>query len=180
MEEETDHINVLELRAILFGQSLCENVSGHVRIMTDNTTALAYVNHHRGVKSPECNLVDLQIWDWAEQKGVWLSAAHIQGVENVLADFKSRVFADNLEWSLSHNIFGKIVAIFGLPEIDLFASRLNSQNQRLMLLTAWKASPCQIPVIPKTLKMGVVPACMVLTMKERPRNITGRPGISIM
>ena len=36
------------------------------------------------------------------------------------------------------------------------------------------------PVIPKTLKMGVVPACMVLTMKWGPRNITGRPGVSIM
>ena len=36
------------------------------------------------------------------------------------------------------------------------------------------------PVIPKTLKMGVVPACMVLTMKKGPRNITGWPGVSIM
>ena len=36
------------------------------------------------------------------------------------------------------------------------------------------------PVIPKTLKMGVVPACMVLMMKWGPRNITGRPGVSIM
>ena len=36
------------------------------------------------------------------------------------------------------------------------------------------------PVIPKTLKMGVVSSCMVLTMKEGPRNITGRPGVSIM
>ena len=36
------------------------------------------------------------------------------------------------------------------------------------------------PVILKTLKMGVVPACMVLMMKWGPRNITGRPGVSIM
>ena len=36
------------------------------------------------------------------------------------------------------------------------------------------------PVIPKTLKMGVVPACMVLMMKWGPRNITGRTGVSIM
>ena len=36
------------------------------------------------------------------------------------------------------------------------------------------------PVIPKTLKMGVVPACMVLMMKWGPRNITGLPGVSIM
>ena len=37
-----------------------------------------------------------------------------------------------------------------------------------------------VPVIPKKLKMGVVSACMVLRMKEGPRNITGRPGVSIM
>ena len=29
------------------------------------------------------------------------------------------------------------------------------------------------PVIPKTLKMGVAPACMVLTMKWGPRNMVG-------
>ena len=36
------------------------------------------------------------------------------------------------------------------------------------------------PVMPKTLKMGVVTACMVLVMKWGPRNITGLPGVSIM
>ena len=35
-------------------------------------------------------------------------------------------------------------------------------------------------VIPKTLKMGVVPACMVLRMKKGPRNVTSQPGVSIM
>ena len=37
-----------------------------------------------------------------------------------------------------------------------------------------------VDVIPKTLEMGVVPACMVLMMKKGPRNLTGRPGVSIM
>ena len=32
----------------------------------------------------------------------------------------------------------------------------------------------------KDVKMGVVPACMVFTMKWGPLNITGRPGVSIM
>ena len=36
------------------------------------------------------------------------------------------------------------------------------------------------PVIPKTLKMGVVPACMILRMKQGPQNISGWPGVSIM
>ena len=36
------------------------------------------------------------------------------------------------------------------------------------------------PVIPKTLKIGVIPVCMVLMMKWGPRNITGWPSVSIM
>ena len=36
------------------------------------------------------------------------------------------------------------------------------------------------PFTPKTLKMGVVLPCMVLTMKEGSRKITGRLGVSIM
>ena len=31
-----------------------------------------------------------------------------------------------------------------------------------------------------TKKMGVIPACMVLMMEWGPRNITGRPAVSIM
>ena len=100
--EAGDHINVLELRAILLGlRSLCgEHGSAHIRVMSDNTTAIAYVKHKGGVRSPECNRVAKEIWGWAEERQIWLSIAHIPGVENVLADEKSRKFADNLEWSL--------------------------------------------------------------------------------
>ena len=94
--------------------------------MTDNTTALAYVRNKGGVKSQECNEVALEIWQWAEERDMVLTIAHIPGVENVLADKKSRVFADNLEWELNGEIFEKETRIFGIPEIDLFATRLNS------------------------------------------------------
>ena len=39
---------------------------------------------------------------------------------------------------------------------------------------------CWVQSYQRRLKMGVVSSCMVLTMKEGPRNITGRPGVSIM
>ena len=43
-EDEMAHINVLELKAILFAlQSLCREQHTDIRIWTDNTTALAYV-----------------------------------------------------------------------------------------------------------------------------------------
>ena len=111
--EAEEHINVLELRVILFGlQSLCKVDHQHIRIMTDNTTALAYVKHQGGVRSENCSELAYQIWNWAESRSNWLAIAHILGVENVLADYKSRNFSDNLEWSLSTGLFKRIVNCF--------------------------------------------------------------------
>ena len=132
-KEARDHINVLELRAILLAlQSLCQEPYKHIRIMSDNTTAIAYVTHLGGVRSPECNEVACHIWNWAEQRDIWLSIGHIPGVENVLADYKSRNFADELEWSLNDKLFEKVTERFGLPEIDLFATRLNKKVPRFV------------------------------------------------
>ena len=138
-EEEEDHINVLELRAVRFGlQSLCEMEQTHIKIMTDNTTALAYVKHQGGVKSLPCNDEALKIWEWCEQRDNWLTIAHIPGVDNVLADFKSRNFADNIEWELNENIFQKVIKVFGQPDIDLFASRLNRKTEKFV---SWQPDP---------------------------------------
>ena len=45
-QEELDHINILELKAILLGmQSLCGDRTGsHVRLRSDNTTAVACID----------------------------------------------------------------------------------------------------------------------------------------
>ena len=120
------HINVLELKAIYYAiRSFCKNKNLHVKIMTDNTTALAYVKHMGGVRSVECNEQAQLIWAWIEHHESWLTISHIPGVQNVTADYKSRHFSDNVEWSLSPVHFHKLCHVFGQPDIDLFASRLN-------------------------------------------------------
>ena len=132
-EEAVLHINVLELKAILFGlQSLCTEKDVHVRVLTDNTTALAYVKNMGGVRSEPCNQVAKEIWDWCEVQGIWVTIAHIPGVENVVADYKSRVFEDNLEWTLNEKIFKKICKVFGTPSVDLFASRVNKKCDKFV------------------------------------------------
>ena len=137
--EAEDHINVLELQAILFGlKSLCKEDGVHIRVMTDNTTALAYVKHLGGVKSLRCNQIARKIWDWCEDKGVWITIAHIPGILNTLADFKSRHFVDNTEWELNPKIFKRICLLFGKPEVDLFASRL---NKKVDLFVSWNPDP---------------------------------------
>ena len=55
--ERKDHINVLKLKAALFGiQSLCRDLHHcHIRIEIDNTTAVSYINHMGGTHSFACN-----------------------------------------------------------------------------------------------------------------------------
>ena len=89
-------------------------------------------------KSPQCNKVSHQIWVWAIERNIWLSATHFPGTQNVIADRKSRVFNDNTEWMLEHSVFISITRYFGVPDIDLFAPRLNSQ---LSAYVSWQPDP---------------------------------------
>ena len=64
--------------------------------MIDNTTAICYINNMGGTHSPECNSVTKELWLWCIKRNIWLSAAHIPGIYNVIADHKSRHFKDTL------------------------------------------------------------------------------------
>ena len=68
----------------------------------------------------------------------WLTITHIPGLENVLADLRSRKFTDHLEWSLSLDIFQAICKEWGTPEVDMFASRLNA---KLPKYVSWEPEP---------------------------------------
>ena len=67
-----------------------------------------------------------------------ISAAHIPGVHNVLADKASRNFEDASEWMPSTSVVLFLTGVHGIPEIDLFASRLNKQ---LPVYTSWLPDP---------------------------------------
>lgn len=71
-------------------------------------------------------------------RNLWLSAAHLQGSQNIEADKASRVFYDNTEWKLHSDIFQIIIKTFFVPTIDLFASRINYQVSRYV---AWHPDP---------------------------------------
>jgi len=70
----------------------------HARFMSDNTTTVSYINSMGSCKSIECNTITKDIWDWARERNIWLSAAHILGSSNVVADQLSQNLTDlNLE-----------------------------------------------------------------------------------
>ena len=93
----------------------------------DNTTAVAYINKKGGTISASCNKLAKDIWNWAKGQDIWITASHVPGVKNTTADLRSRLFYDNKEWSLNERVAKPLFDQFGKPEIDLFASRLNSK-----------------------------------------------------
>ena len=134
------HINLKELTAILFTlQTLCRtDKETHIRILTDNTTCVSYINK-KGGKMTRLNETAREIWLWAIERNIWLSAVHLPGCQNVTADALSRADYDtNTEWQLNADIFRAIQELAGPLEIDLFASRLNHQCQKYV---AWRPDP---------------------------------------
>ena len=132
-EEREFHINYLELKAAWFAlKSFATQVKGkHVRLMLDNTTAVACINHMGTSHSDTCNGLAHTIWQWCIDKEVWLSAAHIPGVENTTADEESRKENLDAEWKLNpEDLQAAFKELRVKPDIDLFASRLNNQTDR--------------------------------------------------
>ena len=70
--EKDHHINYLQIRAILFSlQSLCRDMSNvHIKVMTDNSTAVAYINSMDGSHSLPCNDMAREIWEWCMARNI--------------------------------------------------------------------------------------------------------------
>ena len=74
------------------------------------------------------NYLARYIWVLCIRHNLWLTASHIPGPDNHIANFFSRNFKEDIEWCLNREVFLKICNRFGEPDLDLFASRLNKQT----------------------------------------------------
>ena len=138
--EACHHINFLELLAtVLALKCFSRHVPKvHVCIRSDNTTTVAYLNLLGRMQSLQCDRLTKEIWLCCMQRALWVSASHVPGKSNVLADKASRQFHDNTEWILCQDLFLSITQLWGKPDVDLFASRLNAQ---LPCYVSWKPDP---------------------------------------
>ena len=139
-ENEITHKNGLKLKAIQIGVlTYCKDKNfKHIRIMSDNTTAISYINKKGGLKSHKCNKIAKEIWIWCTSRDLHVSAAHIPGKDNFEADKNSRKFQDATEWKLNPKIYKTVCDTFGIPEIDLFANCINRQTEKYV---SWKLEP---------------------------------------
>ena len=112
--------------------------------MIDNSAAVHMINNMGTVKSKKCNILVNKIWNWAICKDIWLSAAHLPGKQNVLADKASRESISSGEWMLNKGKFALIMRHFNFkPEIDLFASR---NNYQISLYVSYLPDPYAIAI----------------------------------
>ena len=51
--------------------------------------------------------------------------------------------SENVEWKLNEGIFTELMNIFGMPEVDMFASRLHKQSE---CFVSWKPDPEAVAV----------------------------------
>ena len=135
--ERAQHINVLELKAAFLAlKSFLKNQSHKVVCLRmDNTTAVAHVNNKGGTHSPCLLALTLELWKWCLERNIMISAQHVPGKLNTIADLESRVFNDSSEWKIAPQIISPFLK--GC-EIDLFASRLSAQ---LPQYVSWRPDP---------------------------------------
>ena len=118
--EGTQHINVLELKAAFLALKSFLNNQSHrvVYLRMDNTTAVAHVNPFS--LPPSTHI----LWQWCRERNIMISAQHVPGTLNTIADSESRVFNASSEYKIDPQTISPFLKG---SEIDLFASRLSAQ-----------------------------------------------------
>ena len=139
-QERTKHFNILELIAVklaILTITKGKSVTA-IHLQIDNMTALSYLVKMGGTRSPELLQVAKEIWDYLLANGIAVTAEYLPSSLNIQADWQSRNHRDSSDWKLNPKIFSQIVKIRGIPQIDLFASRLNHQLPKYM---SWHPDP---------------------------------------
>lgn len=126
--ELEDHINVLEMRAVLLAlRHFIEVVQGQpLLIATDNSTVVAYLQNQGGTHSYPLFLLCREILLFCNRIDTSLTVRHVPGRQNLVADLLSRSQNPvNTEWELHPAVFQQIILLWDRPHIDLFATSLN-------------------------------------------------------
>lgn len=139
-DERCLHINELELKsAFLALKCFAKNLFDcKILLRIDNVTAISCINRMGSVQYSHFNKLSRQLWEWCEKRKITVFASYINTKENNEADALSRKKFQDTEWELNSYAFNEITSKFGLPDIDLFASRCNAKCK---IYVTWKNDP---------------------------------------
>lgn len=94
--EQTLHINCLELMAGSFAVKCWtkDRVQSCVLLKMDNVAAVRYINHLGGTRSRALTNLAKDLWKFCLSNRISLSAEHLPGSANQVADWCSRHWKD--------------------------------------------------------------------------------------
>lgn len=123
------HINLLELMAIYQAivHFLPKIINSSLLILTDNTTALAYVKNQGGTHSLSLFKCADNLLTFCAINNILVQAQHIPGKLNIRADSLSHSIPTPTEWHLNPSICQTLFTIWNRPLVDLLATRLKRQ-----------------------------------------------------
>ncbi|XP_077991032.1 uncharacterized protein LOC144445368 [Glandiceps talaboti] len=127
-QDSSHHINWLELKAVFLAlQDFEMLVTGHsVLVHSDNTTVVAYINKLGGTRSPTLCYLLWELMLWCIDRKILLSARHVPGKLNGIADALSRrKRVLPTEWAIPVKIAHLLFLHWGEPTVDLFATFMN-------------------------------------------------------
>ena len=112
--EALDQINYLELEAAFLAlRVLLPLIKGsHVQCGLDNCAAVAHIIRLGGTGSQLLTALALDIWHDAPDRNMVMSAIHVTGKWNHIAEEESRVFRDSIELMIDHYQFNRLPNIW--------------------------------------------------------------------
>lgn len=118
------HSNLKEMYAVYaaLDQQGAYVRDAHILVQSDNRTLIAYIRNEGGTRSLALLTLTNKLLLLAEQLNVTLSAAYLPGRLNGIADRLSRG-KPVPEWQLLGPAKRAIFKKWGIPDVDLFASR---------------------------------------------------------
>lgn len=116
-------------QAVLLLQRLISLQDRHVRIQSDNSAAVFYINKGGG-RSLRLSSLVRPLWLACRRAGLVLSAEYLPGTQNVVADALSRRSLRPSDWTLTQGAFRLLCHRFGHPTVDAFAEPANAKLPR--------------------------------------------------
>ena len=132
-ERQTLSINARELLAIsrtvrgLVKHKKWRNK--HILVYTDNMVSKWIINKHT-TKAHDMFAIVTRLIQHCLKHNIHLTANHIPGIENTVADRGSRRTTDASDWQLNPTVFRVLDQLWGPHTVDWTATRLNTQLPR--------------------------------------------------
>ena len=119
-------------------QSFTKDSEGSaVHLFSDNSTAEACVNKYGGTRSGSLSAIAAKIVSCCESRSLSLTASHLPGILNSVADRESRSTLDASDWMLYQEVFRLLHNLWPM-QVDLFAAAWNAQ---LPQFVSWMPQP---------------------------------------